>query len=228
MAFELRNVVPWGRTADEYVRMFALSEADLRGRILDCAAGPASFAAEMHARGHHVVAADPIYVHSGEEIRQRVLQTRDQMIESAHKDRHRFIWDKIIPDPAALGRLRMAAMERFLADYPAGLRERRYMPDALPKLSLADQSFDLALCSHCLFLYSGRLTLEFHVASILEMCRVAREVRIFPLLDLSGRPSAHLDEVSAKLAQDGWLVSTIPVDYEVVKGANQMMVVRRK
>ena len=36
MPFELDRVVPWGHCFDEYVRMFALTEADLAGRILNC------------------------------------------------------------------------------------------------------------------------------------------------------------------------------------------------
>jgi hypothetical protein len=51
MAFTLDQVVPWGRSFDEYRRMFALSDDDLGLRILGCADGPASFNGEAdHAR----------------------------------------------------------------------------------------------------------------------------------------------------------------------------------
>jgi hypothetical protein len=43
LAVMLDQVVPWGRSLSEYVRMFDLSPADLQSRILDCAGGPASF-----------------------------------------------------------------------------------------------------------------------------------------------------------------------------------------
>jgi len=46
----------------------------------------------------------------------------------------------------------MAAMQEFLADYRAGGREGRYMAATLPHLPFADGAFDLALCSHLLFL----------------------------------------------------------------------------
>ncbi len=36
--------------------------------------------------------------------------------------------------------------------------------------------------SHLLFVYDDRLDLAFHIAAITEMLRVAREVRIFPLV----------------------------------------------
>ncbi|HKH12276.1 MAG TPA: hypothetical protein VKA73_14135 [Rubrobacter sp.] len=53
-------MVPWGRSLDEYARMFALTPEDLRGRILDCAAGPASFNAEATAAGHRISSCDPL------------------------------------------------------------------------------------------------------------------------------------------------------------------------
>lgn len=226
MGYELYNIVPWGRSYDEYVRMFDLSDADLNGRILDCAAGPASFVAKMHRRGKHAIACDPIYRYSVDEIRHRIDETYEIVIDDARKQRHKFVWTEQIPDPDVLGRIRMAAMQRFLADYPEGLRQGRYVPDALPKLSFADQSFDLAICSHCLFLYSGRLTLDFHIAAIREMCRVASEARIFPILDFAGRPSMHIDGVREKLLESGCEVRIAPVPYEFQKGGNQMMVVR--
>lgn len=47
MPFVLDQVVPWGRSFDEYVRMFALTDADLNRSILGCADGPAAFNAEL-------------------------------------------------------------------------------------------------------------------------------------------------------------------------------------
>lgn len=41
MTFELSGVVPWGRSWADYRRMFALTVADLRRRLLGCADGPA-------------------------------------------------------------------------------------------------------------------------------------------------------------------------------------------
>ena len=80
-----------------------------------------------------------------------------------------------------LGQLRMAAMEEFLLDYDRGKAEGRYVNAELPNLPFQDHIFDLALCSHFLFLYSSTLDGEFHIAAIREMCRVAHQVRIFPL-----------------------------------------------
>ena len=55
MAFTLKQVVPWGRSFKEYVRMFDLTKKDLQKRIIGCGDGPASFNAEMKSRGYKVV-----------------------------------------------------------------------------------------------------------------------------------------------------------------------------
>jgi hypothetical protein len=90
-------------------------------------------------------------------------------------------------------------------------------------LPFADAKFDLCLCSHLLFLYSEQLTLEFHIASMLDQLRVAREVRVFPLFDLECRRSAHLDPVRRALDGHGIETELARVPHEFQKGANEML-----
>ena len=78
----------------------------------------------------------------------------------------------------------MQALHGFLADYEAGRRSGRYVDAALPALPFVDAAFELALSSHFLFLYSVQFDLDFHLAALREMLRVAAEVRVFPLLQL--------------------------------------------
>ncbi|MEU6829455.1 hypothetical protein ABZ894_12495 [Nocardia beijingensis] len=49
-----------GRSLREYCAMFSLGDDDLRGDILDCPGGAASFAAEAAGFGARVVAVDPV------------------------------------------------------------------------------------------------------------------------------------------------------------------------
>jgi hypothetical protein len=81
----------------------------------------------------------------------------------------------------------------------------------------------LALSSHFLFLYSAQLSYEFHLAAVLEMCRVATEVRIFPLLDLKCRFSGHIEPIRARLTSRGYQVTIEDVPYEFQRGGNQML-----
>ena len=223
--FTLEEVVPWGRSFDEYRRMFALSDADLTGRILGCGDGPASFNAEATRRGASVVSMDPLYRYDADQVRRRIDVTYETVLDQTRRNAHEFVWDAI-GSVEELGRVRMAAMQTFLDDYPQGLAQGRYVDVALPVLPFADRSFDLALCSHLLFLYSSQLDQAFHAAAAVELSRVAAEVRIFPLLALGGTPSLHLEPVAATLRARGYAVSVEEVPYEFQRGGNQMLRVR--
>jgi SAM-dependent methyltransferase len=219
----LSEVVPWGRSLAEYVGMFDLTAGDLNRRILDCAAGPASFAAELVAVGGRGVACDPLYRFPADRIAARVEETCPVILSGVEADLDRFVWTRFA-SPAHLGEARLAAMRRFLADFAAP-RTGRYVAASLPALPFADGAFDLALCSHFLFLYSGMLSAAFHVAAIEELLRVARQVRIFPLLDLAGAESAHLAPTVAALWRLGCQPGIRDVPYEFQRGGNQMLTV---
>jgi len=226
MTFELENIVPWGRSFNEYVAMFALSDIDLEKRILGCGDGPAAFNAALTRQGGQVLSVDPLYRHSAPEIRRRIDKTRDEVLEQTRKNREQFIWSTV-SSVEELGQLRKSAMEEFLADYPAGRTEARYLDGELPRLPFANGEFDLALCSHLLFLYSEQLSAEFHIVAIQELCRVARTVRIFPLLEFGARPSRHLNQILSLLSNLGYALDIVPVAYELQRGGNQMLTVEK-
>ena len=106
--------------------------------------------------------------------------------------------------------------------------EGRYVEAELPRFPFGALSFDLTLCSHLLFLYTTQLGEAFHQSAIREMCRVAREVRIFPLLALGGTPSPFVERMVEEFGGDGFDVSIDAVPYEFQRGGNQMMRLRRK
>ncbi|MCA1606238.1 MAG: SAM-dependent methyltransferase, partial [Acidobacteria bacterium] len=62
-----------------------------------------------------------------------------------------------------------------------------------------------------------------HLSSVVELCRVAREVRIFPLLDMSGKESAHIEPVVSELKNKGYGVDFVRTAYQFQKGADMMM-----
>ncbi len=110
-------------------------------------------------------------------------------------------------------------MREFLADHPTGREGGRYVPASLPALPLGDRTYDLALCSRFLFPDAAYPGLAFHRAAIADMLRVAREVRVFPLLEVSGRPSPQVKAIVADCLQAGYGVSIKTVPYEFQKGA---------
>src|SRR5215510_13421277 len=93
--FTLDEVVPWGRSFDEYRLMFALSDVDLQHRIVDCGAGPAAFNAQATRRGAHVISCDPLYQWDADDIRQRIAAIFDTVLAEARRNREDFVWDAI-------------------------------------------------------------------------------------------------------------------------------------
>lgn len=222
MGFKLDSIIPWGRSIQEYIKMFALTPQELNLAILDCAGGPASFNAQMTSQGYNVVSCDPLYQFTADEIAGRIKDTYQTVVDGVKANVDNYVW-RHIESPERMGKVRMEAMELFLADFPGGLQQRRYVVDELPELSFSDRQFDLALCSHLLFTYSDHLSADFHLDSIKELCRVAQEVRIFPLLNLSGETSNLLAQVIDTLQQQGYTTEIKPVDYEFQRGGNKLL-----
>jgi SAM-dependent methyltransferase len=225
MGFALDKVVPWGRSYDEYLAMFALTEADLKRSILGCGDGPAGFNADLTRRGGRIVSVDPIYIFDAPQINKRISETRETVMTQLRKNQHEYIWNAIA-SIEELERVRMSAMDTFLADYETGKRKGRYVAGELPALPFQNGSFDFALSSHFLFLYSTHLSAWFHYQALREMLRIAREVRIFPLLALDGTPSPHLSFVTESLSSQGYDIEIKRVSYEFQRGGNEMLIVQ--
>jgi hypothetical protein len=203
--------------------MFDLHASDMHLQILGCGDGPASFNVEWNARGGYVTSIDPLYDFSLETIKERIAETYNEVLAQTIAHRDKFIWDAIT-SPQELGRIRMKAMSCFLDSYESGKENGKYIPGELPVLPFDDLSFDLALSSHFLFLYTDNLTFEFHVEAIREMLRVAHEVRIFPLVDVNAQESIYLSGV-LKVFQE-YAPEIRKVNYEFQRGGNQMLVLR--
>jgi len=226
MNYKLNSIVPWGRNLEEYKTMFSLSKQDLQKKILGCGDGPSSFNAELTAVGGDVVSIDPIYEFTKEQLTRRIDEVAVEVMGMVRQYSRNFVW-KNIKDPEELESIRMSAMRAFLADYQQGLEQKRYRFEMLPSLSFENRSFDLALSSHFLFLYSEHLDFEFHLNAILEMLRVADEVRIFPLMTLNNIYSPHLDKVREVLAKRGYKSEIMKTEYEFQRGGDEMMKVYR-
>jgi len=226
MTFKYSEAVPWGRSFEEYRRMFGLSEQDLNLRIIGCGDGPASFNAEMFQLDHHVVSCDPLYQLTTPQIQERIDVTFENVMRQTTEHQHKFVWTRI-KTPEELGKVRLSAMRKFLADFDIGKRDGRYVTAELPNIPFQSNAYDLAICSHFLFLYSDILSFEFHQHAIKEMCRVAREARIFPLLNYNAKPSPFVEPMLKVLADAGYNTSVETVPYEFQRGGNQMLRVRK-
>jgi SAM-dependent methyltransferase len=187
----LTKILHWGRSLNDYVAMFALSVEDRSRSILGCGDGASSFNAEATAQGMRVVSVDALYDLRAEQIQLQIDATTD------------------------LAAAPRAAMQRFLADYPEGLDQGRYVTGILPNLPFMDNTYDLALYTHSLIRDGEQHDAALHLSGIQELCRVAEEVRIFPL--------APLMSVETALLELGFNVTRIPVAGEFQQGANLLL-----
>jgi SAM-dependent methyltransferase len=167
------------RSLAEYRAMFGLSGAEPTGAILDCAAGGASFVAEL-GPGADAVAVDPAYDRSDAELAAALAGDTRRCADIATENADDFVWDWY-GSPQRRDRMRAAATAAFLADRAA--RPERYRAASLPDLPFPDSRFDLVLCSHLLFTWADPLDLEWHADAVEELLRVARgELRLYPLV----------------------------------------------
>lgn len=207
-----------GRTAEEYAAMFGLNE--IQGPVLDCGAGVGSFVAETREKGIDVVGIDPAYARSRAALAERARADRAANVAQLRAKPDLFEWSFYDDLETRAGYLERAS-QRFLADYPA----EPYVAGALPELPVHDDAVRLALSANLLFLYDDRLSLEFHTAALRELCRVASEVRIFPLASLDRTRSAHVEPCLKRLQAAGYDARLVEVDYEFQPGATTALVV---
>lgn len=222
MGVQLDKVVVFGRSFDEYLKMFNLKEVDLQKKIVSVADGIASFNAEATLKGTHVISVDPIYELTNAQIEQRFYEVVDNIMSQIKATPNDWSWSyhKSVDD---LRENRVKVLEAFLSDYQLGKTQNRYQIGQLPILPYEDNEFDLALCSHFLFLYSQQLDENFHYHSLVEMLRISKEVRVFPLLTLMLETSFHLDNIIEKMRRLNYQVSVEKVEYELQKGGNKML-----
>lgn len=223
---DLQRIVVIGRTFEEYLRMFNLQREELAGRrILDCPAGVCSFTAEANRLGADAVAADMAYCHSAEVLMEKGIGDIEHAALELEKVQHNFLWNEF----QSIGELKQARTEALTASTLDRQKNgERYISAVLPQLPFADQSFELTLSAHFLFMYSDRLDYDFHLRVVQELMRVtSEEIRIFPLVDLSCRRYEGLDRLTEYIQSQGWCAEELGVPYEFQKGANSMLRMRR-
>lgn len=210
-----------GRTAVEYERFLDIDPGEW-GSILDCGAGPSSFAATDHPNTD-VIAVDPAYMAPIARLREECESNVDRLATNLPSLSDRFVW-RFYESPEERVSYLKEAHGRFLEDVSAN--PSRYVAAGLPELPFRTNSFELALSAHFLFMYEHQLGETFHQHAIAELCRVSRdEVRVYPLLSLDGQPSEQVADVMEWLETAGYEAERRPVPFEFQPGADEMLVV---
>ncbi|HNR25591.1 MAG TPA: class I SAM-dependent methyltransferase [Methanobacteriaceae archaeon] len=211
-----------GRSYQEYLSMFNLDHDFLKDRrVLDCAAGASSFTAWACDNGINATATDVLYGMDLEQLRETFIHDFSTLLQVHSGLDQKVDWgffqnsEEMIED-------RLKTCNNFITHYEK--HPERYVQGQLPHLPFTDGHFDLALSSHLLFLYDDRLDYLFHTESIQEMLRVAEEVRIYPIVSLSGygNRSPYVKRIMEDIGRLGD-VDIVKVDYRFRKGGEEMM-----
>lgn len=218
----MRKLVLWGHDIAEYKEMFAMSKADLNSSWLEYGCGPSAVNSESIKVGRKVVSCDPLFTLDKATLSTKVSLVFEDMIEQITKEKTTFDFSAY-GDFEALVAHRRRGMAEFFADYDKGLKEKRYLPATSHTLDFPDFSFDLALSSHYLFAGLENQDVDFHLAAIRELARVAKEVRIFPLIDRHDQPPALLGPVLLGLQKEDYGVEIREVKYTLQSKGNAML-----
>ena len=178
MLLNLENIAITGRTFEEYSAFFDLKLEDLKGKkILDSPSGASSFVSTANKNGVDVTGVDLIYEFDKNSIEVQGYKTIEKIYQdTSWMDVYKMDFYKSKENHR---NHRENALKAFVGDF----NKKDYVFAKLPNLPFENDCFNLALSSHLLFVYDNMLDYDFHKNSILEMLRVSKEVRIFPLVD---------------------------------------------
>ena len=179
MPLNFENIAITGRIFEEYSAFFDLELEDLKSKkILDCPSGASSFVQTLKQNGIFAKGVDIIYKFTKDEIEKQGIKTLEKIYQNTSwMDAYKMDFYKTKENHK---KHREDALKGFLKDYNLD----DYIYCELPNLPFENKEFDLLLSSHLFFVYDDRLDYDFHKNSILEMLRVSKEVRLFPLVDI--------------------------------------------
>lgn len=215
-----------GRSWHEYLMMFNLTPTLLKkGKILDCAAGASSFTAKMNEKGYDITALDLLYDEKPRDLEIKCKKHLNMLADALRDLEGQFLWE-YFKDVDDLKKQRKLVCKEFAEDYGKN-KGINYIKGDLTQIPFKDNTFNLVLCSHLLFIYDHRLSYEFHLKSILEMLRVAREVRVYPLVKSQSKISEYLKPLTEKINHFADF-ELVPVKYRFRKGGYEMLKILKK
>jgi len=227
-AYEQQGVAMTCRSYEEYVRMFALTEADLaQGSILDVAGGASSFTAEAIERGFNAMAVDPLFHYSADELARHASQEIETSTAKIIQIQESFDWS-YYGHPAEHRERRIRSAERFITDYKCNTSH--YIFAQLPELPFEDDAFQHVLCSHFLFLYADQFDHAFHRASIeelLRVCAVGGRVLIYPLKSLQWAGYPAMESLVQELEVAGHKVSFKSSQLPFIPGSSEFLEIKK-
>lgn len=216
------DILPaWIHGLEEYQQIFDLTDADWQKSMLDFPGSISCFNADVHTYAPHVVSADAIYDKSPQDMKvyaeMRLDREKQRLIEQADQ-----LLQKGQAGVEAILSMWSSNKEKFIADYADGKKAGRYQHVLMPELPFERHQFDLALCSDYVFNRSAQNDCQ-PADVIRALCRVAAEVRIFPLFNERGEIADSLGPVMLELQQNHYGIEIREVKFQNLKGGNAML-----
>ncbi len=217
----MRKLVLWGHNPEEYREMFDLSEEQMNSDILEFGCGPSAVNAIQTKAGHKVISCDPLFTLDKDTLYSKTALIFADMVEQVLLEKEHFDFSRE-GSFEALIKQRRKGLDTFFADYKKGKKENRYVGLTEYKLPFDDFSFDFALSSHYLFALDDQ-DIDFHINVLCELARVAKEVRVFPLIDRYGESSTMLGPVLLGLQKNNYGAEVREVPYHLQASGNAML-----
>ena len=206
---------------EDSCQIFGLSDTDLELKILEYPGGIGNFNAQMHRQNRRVVSGDDFYCCDIAEVKRQARHYLALNLDFLQKNQRRLSLSLEVTLKSIVSSWQEACND-FVLDFECGWKQGRYCQLQMPTLPFSDHAFDLALCSDLVF--QRQLGSEVKVKQVvMELARVAKEVRIFPLLDETGEVSERLGPVMLYLQQQHFGIEIKEVPYRVLSGSNAML-----
>lgn len=217
----------WGLSYDNIVAMFALGENDFGKKILNCMGAPSSFNAIAWQNKYDITTCSDVYGSDKETLQTKASKEVKQAIDFIKANPDRFN-SSVIDTPEKYQLFLQENLKMFFKHYNEAKTRRLYSSEALPEIAFGNHQFDLAICPHFIFNGNPIFSEKFQLNCIQELCRVAKECRIFPALDSAGHTPVHLASLREKLTEIGFNSSIETVDYQLQKKGNMMLKVTKR
>ncbi|HVT62287.1 MAG TPA: hypothetical protein VHD33_02220 [Legionellaceae bacterium] len=218
----MNRTVLWGHHLDEYQDMFDLSETASTQKFLEFQSGASAFQFELRQIAAHLVSYDAWFDLKQSQLQEQIERSFAERLTQIQSRQQEFDFSRY----GSLEKLvayRRQGIEMFLQDYTNGHAEGRYLFAQSTTLPFPAFFFDYALSAHHFFSTVAPQTVEYHVTMIQELARIAKEVRIFPLVDANGIPSPLLGPVILSLQQKNYGIEVRDVLYHLQPKGNAML-----
>ena len=219
----MERLVLWGHHLDEYRDMFDLPDAALGMRFLEFQSGVSAFQYELRGIAAHLLSYDTWFDLSQEALREKVTASFSARLAQIRAEITAFDLNRYDQSIEKLVHYRQQGIEHFFADYDLGHAEGRYVCPIQPELPFPAFFFDYALSAHHFFSNMAPQTLDYHVKTIIDLAHVAKEIRIFPLVDALGKPSELLGPVILALQQKNYGIEVRKVGYHLQPRGDAML-----